>query len=194
MRKNGGWYECRKARDMTQSCKSVWTRHWPVGAALLSLALVACDKGDQQAAAEAQREAAAKAEKAQMEANEKISEARREAEKVANDAARERSEARLELQKDVDAVDRKISYLKERAGAVKGDVKKNADVARAEAETRRTTLQTNFRKLETETGAAWDSAKAEVKQNIADLKAAVDSWENTVTDSKDSKATKTAGR
>jgi chromosome segregation ATPase len=162
-----------------------------VGAALLGLSLLACDKGDQQAAAEAQREAAAKAEKAQMEANEKISEARREAEKVANDAARERSEARMELQKDVDAVDRKISYLKERASAVKGDVKKNADVARAEAETRRTTLQTNFRKLETETGAAWDSAKAEVKQNISELKAAVDSWENTVSDSK---ATKTAGR
>lgn len=147
----------------------------------LSLTFGACNKGDQQAAAEAQREAQAKAEKAQLEADEKISEARREGEKAANDAARERSEARSALQKDVDAVDRKISYLKERVATVPASAKKNADVARQETETRRSTLQADFRKLETETGAAWDQAKAAVERDITSLKAAVDSWETTVT-------------
>jgi hypothetical protein len=149
-------------------------------AALVGLgALAGCNKSDQQAAAEAEREARQKAEKAQLEANEKISEARREAEKAANDAARARSEARAELQKDVDAIDRKISYLKERVVTVAA--KKNADVAQQEAESRRSTLRDDFRKLETETGAAWDQAKANVERDIDSLKKAVDSWESTVT-------------
>jgi hypothetical protein len=151
------------------------------GAALLVvLSVGACNKSEQQDAVEAERRAAEKAQQAQLEANEKISEARREAEKASNDAARQRSEARVELQKDIDAVDRKISYLKEQGVKAQGAAKKNADVARAEAETRRSALQTSFRKLETETGAAWDSAKADVQRSISDLKAAVESWENTM--------------
>ncbi len=145
------------------------------------VALTGCGKANQQAAAEAQREAEAKGQKAQLEANEKISEARREAEKVANDAARERGEVRVSLQKDVDAVDRKISYLKERVVTVSGAAKKNADAAQKETESRRATLQADFRKLETETGAAWDQAKASVEGDIKALKAAVDSWETTAT-------------
>jgi len=166
---------------MAHSFKSSIRSCWLAGAAVLAVvALTGCNKGDQQAAAEAQRDAAEKAEKAQLEANEKISEARREAEKAANDAALARGEARVELQKDMDAVDRKISYLKEHSAGVQGAAKKNADVARAEAEARRNSVQTSFRKLETETGAAWDSAKTEAQRNIADLKAAVESWENTI--------------
>jgi hypothetical protein len=145
-------------------------------------ALTGCDKRDQQqAAVEAQREAEGKAQSAQLEANEKISEARHEAEKVGNDAARDRSEARVSLQKDLDAVDRRISYLKELVVSVSGAAKKNADVAQKETETRRAALQTDFRKLETETGAAWDQAKASVESDITALKASVDSWETSVT-------------
>jgi hypothetical protein len=177
---------------MAHSLKSSIRYRWLANAAVLgALALIGCDKGDQQAAAEAQRDAAEKAEKAQLEANEKISEARREAEKAANVAALARGEARVELQKDMDAVDRKISYLKEHSAGVQGAAKKNADVARAEAEARRSSVQSSFRKLETETGAAWDSAKAEAQRNISDLKAAVESWENTISSEP---AAKTPGR
>jgi len=150
-------------------------------AALLALAgASACDKDDQQKAVEEQRQATEKAQEAQLEANEKISEARREGEKAANEAARERSETRVRLQKDVDAVDRKISHLKELGVKATGAAKKNADVAEAEAETRRTKLQADLRKLETETGAAWDSAKDEVERNIAAVSASVNSWESTL--------------
>jgi colicin import membrane protein len=146
-----------------------------------ALVLAGCNKPSQEEAEKAQREATERAEKARLDAAEKISEARRDAEKAANDAAKARGEARGELQKDVDAVDRKISYLKERAVEVKGNAKKNADVAQAEAEKRRSTLREDFRKLETDTGAAWDSAKAAVERDIKSLKDSVDSWESTIT-------------
>lgn len=167
---------------MEDSAKRAGFMRWLPCVAMLGVAaLVGCNKSDQQDAERVQREAGEKAQKAQLEANEKISEARREAEKAANDAAQERSKARVELQKEVDSVDRKISYLKERAATVKGTAKKNADVAQSETETRRATLRERFRKLETETGAAWDSAKAEVERDINALKSSVDSWDSTIT-------------
>lgn len=141
--------------------------------------LAGCNKrDDQQAAGEKQREAEQAAERAQLEANEKIAEAKRDAERVANEAARSRSDARVELQKEMDAIDRKISHLRERSTTAPAAAKKNADAARGEVETRRAALQTNFRKLETESGAAWDAAKSEVQGNISSLKAAVDNWES----------------
>ena len=149
--------------------------------AMSGLAVTGCNKTEQAEAEKAQREAAERAEKAQLEANEKISEARRDAEKAANEAAQARNDARSSLQKDVDAVDLKFSYLMERAAAVNGTAKKNADAAAAEAEKRRSTLRQDFNKLGTETGAAWDTAKAEVERDITALKAAVDSWESTIT-------------
>jgi hypothetical protein len=149
--------------------------------ALNGMAVAGCNKSQQAEAEKAQREAAERAEKAQLEANEKIIEARRDGEKAANDAAQARNDARTSLQKDVDAVDRKISYLKEHATEAKGAAKKNAEAAAAEAEKRRATLRQDFNKLGTETGAAWDSAKAEVERDITALKAAVDSWESTIT-------------
>lgn len=164
---------------MDKSLKSV--AFFAGASVVAALTLAACNKPSQEDAEKAQRDAAEKAEKARIDAAEKISEARRDAEKAANDAAKARGDARAELQKDVDAVDRKISYLKERAVDVKGNAKKNADVAQAEAEKRRMTLRDDFRKLETETGAAWDSAKTTVESDIKSLKDSVDSWESTVT-------------
>jgi uncharacterized protein YPO0396 len=141
-----------------------------------------CDKKDQQTSEEEQRAAAAKGQQAQLEANEKIAEARREGEKSANEAARARSEVKVSFQKDVDAIDRKISALKERAVGATGSAKKNAAAAMAETDSRRSTLQANLRKLETETGAGWDTAKIEVGRDIAAVNAALDSVETTVTD------------
>ncbi len=153
-------------------------------AAILALAIgsAGCNKEDQASAEKAQRDAADKAREAKLEAEESVSAARREAEKVALDAAKQRADARATFQKDVDAVDRKISYLKERATTVKGAVKKNAAAAQTEVDTRRATLKANFAKLETETGAAWDSAKDAVERDLTAVKSSVDSWETTVTD------------
>jgi hypothetical protein len=149
---------------------------------LLALAaLPGCNKSDEQAAAQAQRDAADTAREAQNEANDKIAAAKREADEAEAKAAAARTEVKNSVQKDIDAVDRKISYLKERGATAKGNAQKNVAAAQGEVETRRAAVQTNVRKLETETGSAWESAKAAVDRDLTALKAAVDSLETTVT-------------
>jgi hypothetical protein len=101
------------------------------------LTAAACNKNDQAAAEQAQTDAEAKARDAQQEANAKIADAKHDAEKAAADAAAARTEAQATVKKDVDAVDRKISYLKERSTTAKGTAQKNVAAAQAEVETRR---------------------------------------------------------
>ncbi|MDF3064933.1 MAG: hypothetical protein K0R38_534 [Polyangiaceae bacterium] len=149
---------------------------------LLALAgLPGCNKSDEQAAAQAQRDAADTSREAQNEANDKIAAAKREADEAEAKAAAARTEVKNSVQKDIDAVDRKISYLKERGATAKGNAQKNVAAAQGEVETRRAAVQANVRKLETETGSAWESAKAAVDRDLTALKAAVDSLETTVT-------------
>ena len=155
-----------------------------LGIGALSLALcgsVACNKSEQQDAAQAQREAEAKARSAQQEANGKIAEAKAEAEKAAVSAATARNEAKANLQKDLDAVDRKVTALKERGATVKGAAQKNFAAAQVEVERRRSTVQADLRKLEAEAGASWDAARASAETDLASLKQSVDSLENTIT-------------
>jgi hypothetical protein len=140
-----------------------------------------CEK-NQQTSEEEQRAAATRAHEAQLEANEKIGDARRAAEKSANEAARTRSDVTVSFQKEVDVIDRKISQLKERAATATGAEKRNAAAAIAETDSRRSTLQADLQKLGTETGAGWDAAKGEVERSIKAVKAAVDSFETTVTE------------
>jgi hypothetical protein len=150
----------------------------------LSVALcsaIACNKSDQQDAAQAQSDAEAKARSAQQEANEKIAEAKAEAEKAAASAANARTEAKAALQKDVDAVDRKAAALKERGATLKGAAQKNFAAAQTEVERRRSVVQADLRKLESEAGASWDSARTSAETDLAALKASVDSLENTIT-------------
>ncbi len=144
------------------------------------LCATACDKKDQHDAEQAQRDAETKARDAQQEANDKIAEAKREAEKAAGDAQTARADAKASLQKDIDAVERKVSFLKERGSAAKGNAQKNYVAAQGEIEKRRSTLQADFGKLDTKAGAAWDATRATVEQDIAAFKASVDSLESTL--------------
>jgi chromosome segregation ATPase len=150
----------------------------------LSIALggaAACDKNDQQGAVDAQREAEAKARSAQQEANEKIAEAKAEAEKAAANAQSARAEVKATLQKDLDAVDRKVAYLKERGATTKGAALKNYEAAHAEVQTRRSAVQADLRKLESEAGSSWDAARTSAETDLAALKTSVESLESTVT-------------
>lgn len=156
-------------------------RVMPLIALIASCGLLGCEKTDQKSAEQAQLDAQEKARDAQREANVKIAEAKLEAEKAAVKAADARAEVKTTLQKDVDAVDRKITYLKERGAAAKGNAQKNVAAAQSEVDTRRATVSSTFRKLETESGAAWDTARGEAESAVAALKSAVDSLENTLT-------------
>jgi colicin import membrane protein len=149
--------------------------------ALALCSAIACNKDEQKDAAQAQSDAEAKARAAQQEANEKIAEAKAEAEKAAASAATARTEVKSTLQKEVDAVDRKAAALKERGEAAKGAAQKNYAAARAEFERRRSVVQADLRKLESESGAAWDAARTSTETDLAALKASVDSLENTIT-------------
>lgn len=142
---------------------------------------LACNKGDQKAAEEAQRDAEQEAREAQQAANDKIADAKADAEKAAADAAAARQDVQASVKKDVDAVDRKIAYLKERGATAKGVAQKNVAAAQGEVDTRRAAVQADVAKLQSESGSAWESAKTSFDRNLTALKDAVESLETTVT-------------
>jgi hypothetical protein len=159
-------------------------KYYLVELCALSIALAGvpgCDKNDQQGAQDAQREAEAKARAAQQEANEKIADAKADAEKAAAKASTARAEVKASLQQELTAVDRKITSLKERGAATKGAAQKNYEAAYAEVQTRRSTVEADLRKLESETGSGFDAARTSAETDIAALKASVDTLENTTT-------------
>lgn len=142
-------------------------------AVCLTAGTAACDNGK----AEADKKAAEAAKEAQ-EAAAKASLKKSEADEAAAKAKIAHIEVKSKLQKDLDAHDRKATYLKDKAAKLTGDVKKNADAAVAELETRRTTAKTSLAKLsEDSVDSAWDSAKKAAEDDIAAVGKAVDSLE-----------------
>ena len=145
-------------------------------------ATVGCDNGKEQAAAaEKTRQADEQAAKTKREADEKAAATKREAEESARKAA---TEARATLQKDIDAADRKLAYLKGKSATVTGAAKKNADAAMAETEKRREAVRAGMKKLETDTGAAWDATKAATAQAVTSLNQSVEALETAITGKK----------
>ena len=130
--------------------------------------------------AEQAKAAAEASAKAQKDAEEKAAAALREAEE-AKKMAKEHADAASALQKDLDAVYRKLTYLKERGAKAPANKKKNIEAAQAEVDKRAEAVRTSLGKLGTETGATWTAAKTEVEAGLVALKAAMDNFETTVT-------------
>src|SRR4051812_25079885 len=108
-----------------------------IRALLLATAMIGCGNK----AAEAQKKAdqlAAEAASAQKVADEKAAGEKKAADEKATKA---NAEAKTRLQKDADAADRKITYLKEKVAKATGPAKKNADAAAGEVDTRQATLK-----------------------------------------------------
>lgn len=145
--------------------------------------VVGCKKSDTKAqdeAVKARKEAddkAAEAAKAKKEADEKTAVAQKEA---ADKAIAANAEVRMALQKDIDAADRKLTYLKEKAAKATGAMKKNADAAAAEVDKRREAVKTNMASLEAATGDAWTTAKGQVEADIAALNKSVETLETSL--------------
>jgi hypothetical protein len=153
-------------------------------AGLLALAVAAGTVGCGNKAEEAKMEAdkkAAEAAKSAKEADDKAASAKKEAD---DKAAKANTEAKAKLQKDVDAADRKATYLKEKAAKATGATKKNADAAVTELDTRRAAAKASIAKLDTATGAGWDAAKTAAESDIAALNKAVESLETTLKSAK----------
>lgn len=149
------------------------------GIGVLAVTVGCDDKAKEQAAAaEKTRQADEQAAKTKREADEKAAATKRDVEESARKAA---TDARAALQKDVDAADRKLAYLKTKSATLAGAAKKNADAAMAETEKRRDGIRQDMKTLETQTGAAWDTTKAKTAQAITALNQSIEALESTVT-------------
>ena len=147
------------------------------------LIISSCKKNEDKAkeqAAQAQKEANDKAEaaaKAQREADEKTAAAKREADAAASKAA---ADARDKIQKDFDAADRKLTYLKDKVAKAKGAKRKNADAALAEAELRSASVKTSLAGLEKAAANDLEAARAKAQSDVEALNKAVDAVETTL--------------
>ena len=149
-------------------------------AALLAFTLAACDRGAEERAEEARREARAKVVQAEREANEKTAAAEREAAQVRAKADVARAEARAALQKDIAEADRKAVGLKERTAKAKGTAKIHAEAASTEFDNRRAVVERDLQQLNTARGEAWDTLKQQTERDIDAVEAALESFDQTL--------------
>jgi hypothetical protein len=84
---------------------------------------------------------------------------------------------RDKLQGALEASERKLAALKDKAAAASGEVKVRADAAARDVDTRRATLKTDLVKLQAATGAAFDTAKLQVEADAAALDQAIEAFE-----------------
>src|SRR5215471_811653 len=135
-----------------------------------------------------QTEAQRKADKAQAEANQKAMEAQGEAnhemaksQAKANENIREanqdllkaRSDFEVHTQKSVNEISNKIDQLKTKAQTAKPAAQQQFNVAMRDVDAKRATLDTDFRALK-EQPQSFDSLRAKVDREVADLKKSVD--------------------
>jgi hypothetical protein len=156
------------------------TRHMRFRAMMLAvcvgaLSTAACKKDT----AEADK-AAAQAAKEANEASEKANAAKQKANEEAAKANLARSEARTKLQKDLDAHERKATYLKEKAAKATGAAKQNAAAAVTELDTRSAAAKASIAKLADDSATGWESLKKTAEDDVASVGKAVDSLEKTL--------------
>jgi len=140
--------------------------------ALIALLAIACGKNDEKAA---QQAAAAAREAEQTAASAK------QAQEAAEKATRERTAVKEAMKKDVDAVDRKLTYLRERAGKLTGAAKTAAQKAMHDTDAKREAVQNDLKKLDPAAAADWDTVRASFDRDVAALKASMDAFERSVT-------------
>lgn len=140
----------------------------------LTLAGAACDRGK----AEAERKAA-EADKQAQEATITAAKVKAESEDAAKLKA-SHAEARTKLQQKFDGLERKSTYLKQKAVKAVGKEKLNASAAIAELDARKTTAKTSLGRLMDDTSPAWDTAKKGAEDDVDSFEKSVDALEHTL--------------
>lgn len=144
-----------------------------LAAIAVTLAATGC-KGSRQ-------EVERKAQEAEQKAEAELTAAKIKAEKEESAKVKaERADERAKLQKDLDAHERKASYLRQKAAKTVGATKRNADAALNELDARRVTAKASMSRLSDETTANWDATKKSAEDDIAAVGRAVDSLEHTL--------------
>ncbi len=141
----------------------------------LSTFSAACDKGTKEA-----DQKAAEAAKTAKDAEDKANAAKLKADEEKAKAAAAHAEARNKLQKDMDAHDRKGTYLREKAAKATGAAKANADAAVKELDARRDAAKASVAKLSDDASPTWDGLRKTAEDDIAAVGKAVDTLETTV--------------
>jgi len=144
-----------------------------VAAFALSLGVLACGDKEKEAA----QAAAAASAKTAEEATKAAEEAKKKAEEEAKAAAAKvTAEAVNKVQKELDAADRKFTYLKDKAAKATAAQKKNADAAVAEVDKRREAVKSAIEKLAAG-GDDWEGLKTAVESALGELTKAIDGLE-----------------
>lgn len=145
----------------------------------LSLA-TGCDRAadDQAKANSAQAEANKKIAEVKDEAHDKVNSAQAEADKkiasAQGDFSKRREDFRHKVETDVIDLDKKINVLEAKAKTATGKAKADLDANLASIRTRRASLATDVRGLETASATTWDDTKSRLEKQISDLKTAID--------------------
>lgn len=139
----------------------------------LNILVVGCKEKQEQANREAELHSAQVAREAEE------AKARDEAKKKAETeaAAKTRVEARGKVQKEIDAADRKLAYLKEKLAKATGPKKKNAEAAVAEVTKRRDAAVASAAKLETDTNTPVETERTAAEADVSALNKAIDNLE-----------------
>lgn len=151
-----------------------------VSSALCLSLVTGCDRAadDQAKANAAQAEANKKIGEAKNEANDKTNSAQAEADKkiaaAQGDFSKRREDFRHKLESDVIDLDKKIDLLEAKAKTATGKAKADLDANLAGIRTRRTSLTTDVKSLETASAGTWDDTKARIEKQFSDLKSAVE--------------------
>jgi hypothetical protein len=140
----------------------------------LTLAMTACERGRMEA-----DKRAAEAEKKAQEATLTAGKMKADAEETAKLKAAH-ADTRSKLHKDLEAHERKATYLKEKAAKTTGVTKKNADAAIAELKTRETAAKTSLDKLGDDAAPAWDDMEKKAEGDVAAVGKSVDALEHTL--------------
>lgn len=152
---------------------SNWLR---IATVFLAFVVVSCDSGKKA------EEAAAAAASAKMEAE-------RQAEEVANKAKEEAAKLFAEkkvgiikdLQSQSDAIDRKFTYLKDKATKLKGPAKTKADAALVAVDNARAQLSASLQDAQTATETTLSSLTEKITSGLKTTQKSLDEFETAVT-------------
>ena len=147
-------------------------------AVVLGGSVTACENKEEAA----KKAAADTAASAKVEAD-KAAAAKKDADEAAAKVAlmQKHTDAKVAAQKELDGVDRKLTYLKDKLSKATGPAKKNGDTAMADFTKKHDAVKADIDKLGSATDTAWDAAKTDADRDVAALKQSLDALETAIT-------------
>jgi hypothetical protein len=159
-----------------------------IGTAIVLGTFLATGCDSAQKAEKEAREAQQKADEVAARAKEGADKTAAQAQAKANDMAREadrtlvqkKSDFRIDKQKELDELNRRIDDVRAKSTTAKSDVKASVDAALAEATQRRATVEAELRALENAAATELDQVEDRINQVLAQFKKSVSDAEKRI--------------